>query len=522
MDIVDAQIFNLGTLFGQVSRTYSERAALKFGDADEVSFGELNRVSGMIADWLLANNVAQGDVVAILHNKTFIPYAIMIACLRIGAVYTNLDTTSPVVRLKKMVETAAPKVVFYGENHRERISELFQAIPFGTVKINYSSEFFLENSALSAVTHKNAHEPIPGSNPAYLMFTSGSTGQPKGVVISHSNVLNFIKWGLREIGFSCKDIFSNLNPMHFDNSVFDFYMSIFTGATLAPVSEDLTRNPRLLVKHLEAIKCTVWFSVPSMLVYALRLRALEKDDLPAMKKIIFGGEGFPKNHLRTLFSMVGHRIELINVYGPTECTCICSRYCVTEDDMASDDLLPLGPLATNFWGFAADDELCRVPDGEVGELLIGGPNVGLGYFRNPEKTAEVFVQNPFHCNYRDIVYRSGDLVRWDAELRLFHFIGRKDNQIKRMGYRIELEEIETALNSIAEIEEATCICVGTRDNAKIIACVVGDISEKKLGERLLEIIPTYMIPNEFKFYKVLPKNQNGKIDRVGLKQEFFS
>jgi D-alanine--poly(phosphoribitol) ligase subunit 1 len=354
------------------------------------------------------------------------------------------------------------------------------------------------------------------------MFTSGSTGFPKGVIITHSNVLNFIEWSKLTYNITPSDLFTNINPMHFDNSVFDFYSSIFTGACMIPVSEDLTKNPRKLFQVLNKVNPTIWFSVPSMLVYALKLRAVNEPDLPSLRIVSFGGEGFPKNQLRNLWNIWGKRVKFINVYGPTECTCICSSYEVTQKDIEKDELLPLGPMAPNFGHIISDDGLKQVSGNEAGELWISGPNVGLGYYNNPEKTNEVFIQNPFINTHRDIIYKSGDLVRYDKVENLLYFCGRKDNQIKRMGYRIELEEIENALGSLVYIEENAVIYIDSADNiGKIIACVRSiNTEEFRIISDLEKLIPSYMLPSEFKFYDHLPKNQNGKIDRLQLKMDF--
>ncbi|MCB0402901.1 MAG: AMP-binding protein, partial [Flavobacteriales bacterium] len=354
----------------------------------------------------------------------------------------------------------------------------------------------------------------------YIMFTSGSTGFPKGVVISHQNILNFIEWSKTTYETTVDDVFTNINPMHFDNSVFDFYSSVFTGAALVPVGEQLTRNPRKLLDALNTVEPTVWFSVPSMLVYVLNMRALKKEDLPSLRVVTYGGEGFPKNQLRKLWAYWSDRVRFVNVYGPTECTCICSSYDVSEYDMQSDDLLPLGHMAPNFYGLVVGKDGREVPYGEIGELCIGGPNVGIGYYNNPEKTHEVFIDNPVISSHREMVYQSGDLVRQDQDTGMFLFCGRKDNQIKRMGYRIELEEIENAFNAISFIKESAVVYLDTEKYpSKIIACLSsGEENDNKITEVLKKYLPSYMLPDLYFYMEHLPKNQNGKIDRLKLKE----
>jgi D-alanine--poly(phosphoribitol) ligase subunit 1 len=506
---------NLGTAFAEIAAQYGANVAI-LQDEHPVTYDELDDLSGRIASWLVSSALVPGDVVAIFHDKSSVAYAIMLACLKCGVAYANIDTTSPTRRIAKMLETAAPKILFYGNGHISQVYGLNELQAGNWEAVDYSTAGFMANVAKQE-KYQCLRQPC-GNIPAYIMFTSGSTGFPKGAVISHQNVLNFIAWGITCIGIDECDVLSNINPMHFDNSVFDFYLSLFSGAALVPIDAEETRNPRLMIKQLEKAGCTVWFSVPSMLVYVLRMRALGEGDLSGLQKVVFGGEGFPKNQLKKLYQLLGQRVELINVYGPTECTCICSMHRVVQSDLADSGLLPLGPMADNFKGIVVDSHLQRVPDGEIGELLIGGPNVGLGYYRDAERTEAAFIQNPTHNAYRDIMYRSGDLVRWDSTNSLYWFVGRKDHQIKRMGYRIELEEIEAAINALDGVDEAACIGLENEIGTQIVACVCSRLPESNLVDQLRRMIPGYMMPNTFKFYEHLPKNQNGKIDRLALKE----
>lgn len=504
-----AYIYNLGQAFSRVAQKHPGKTAINYVDKPGITYSDLDILSSQIASWLKQQQFGPRDVACILHDKSIMAYALMLGCLKAGVTYSNTDTTSPAERISRILSTACPQIIFFADNHKDKIPQ------------NYKTQCYTDPAFVSEIrscTVFQDFQQIPATTPAYLMFTSGSTGYPKGAVMSHQNVLNFVAWSKTEIKPEPDEVFTNINPMHFDNSVFDFYVSLFNGATLTPISEALTKNPRHMVKYIEQAGCTIWFSVPSMLVYTLRMRALEKGDMPDLRKIIFGGEGFPGQHLRTLYHLMGAQAELINVYGPTECTCICSKYIVQEPDIDSDRLLPLGPMAPNFDYLLVDEDLRSVEQGTTGELLIGGPCVGLGYYNNPEKTASAFIQNPNHTFYQDMFYRSGDLVWYDQDYNTLHFAGRKDYQVKRMGYRIELEEIESALHAVPGVEEAACVFTGK----DIFACICASIDEQAIAARLQELLPSYMMPRQFKKYQTLPRNQNGKIDRVALKQELCS
>ncbi|MCB9188194.1 MAG: amino acid adenylation domain-containing protein [Flavobacteriales bacterium] len=510
--------YNLGLYFNRIAEENAKKVAVRAVEGEETLYREIGELSNKIALYLLKQGVRRNDVVAIFNDKTALSYAMMIGCLKIGVAYSNLDPKSPIERFERMIATCDPSVFFYSSNEHT-IPEEFDSKAITVV--DYSSSVFSKSlDEFSGALLPDYTNEVTGNTPAYIMFTSGSTGFPKGVVISHQNVLNFIGWSQKTYEITSKDVFTNLNPMHFDNSVFDFYSSLFTGAAIVPVSEKLTINPRRLIDALNVVNPTVWFSVPSMLVYVLNMRAIKESDLMSLRVVTYGGEGFPKNQLRKLWKFWGERVRFVNVYGPTECTCICSSYDVSEKDMDSDELLPLGHMAPNFYGIVLDEVGKEVSLGEIGELAIGGPNVGIGYYKNPEKTAEVFVSDPSVLSHTQMVYKSGDLVKQDPETKMYMFCGRKDNQIKRMGYRIELEEIENAFNAIGFVKEAAVIYLDNdKFSSKIIACLSSQEKEQdKVSEVLKKYLPSYMLPDLYFYFEHLPKNQNGKIDRLKLKE----
>ena len=510
--------FNLGLLFNYISKKFAKRIAV-VTENESFDYNYLNKLSNKIAHYILSLNIKQYDTVAILNNKSVEAYSIMIACLKIGVTYTNLDPNSPRERFIKMKDTSNAKILFHC-NSTLPIIRIFQNkenIVVDYRKLNGQNELEDYSDYLPIET-----EYIHSNTCAYIMFTSGSTGFPKGVAISHQNVLNFIKWSKTTYKSDETDVFTNINPMHFDNSVFDFYSSLFIGASIIPVSNSLTKNPRRLLDYLNSKNPTIWFSVPSMLVYVLNMRALKEKDLMTLRIVTFGGEGFPKNQLKKLWSFWGNRVKFINVYGPTECTCICSSYVVKPKDIENDELLPLGFIAPNFYGKVLNENLEEVRDGDIGELYIGGPNVGIGYYNNQTKTNEMFISNPVNNSLREVIYKSGDLVKKNVNDGMFYFCGRKDNQIKRMGYRIELEEIENALNTIDFIEECAVIHINNkRFKNKIFAYLrTGNKNGNQIRTELLNYLPAYMMPDDYFFVDHLPKNQNGKINRLRLKENF--
>lgn len=341
--------------------------------------------------------------------------------------------------------------------------------------------------------------------------------------MTHHNVMNFIDWSRAEFGISENDVLTNVNPLYFDNSIFDLYASLFNGAVLVPFEKSIIMDIGRFVASLESCGCTIWFSVPSMLIYLQVLRVFTPSRFLNFRKMIFGGEGYPKAKLKNLFDLYSHRLDLVNVYGPTECTCICSAHTIIAEDFDNIKGYPqLGYLIPNFSYLILDEGLKPVADGQPGELCLRGPNVGLGYYNDAARTAEAFIQNPLNCAYHEVIYRTGDLVRSGVDGRLF-IHGRADNQVKHMGYRIELEEIETALSQLEYVNQA--VVVHKRNhNSRLIAIVEAQGCGDADGVRddLRKHLPDYMIPNQVHLVLAIPKNKNGKVDRALLKQEFAS
>jgi D-alanine--poly(phosphoribitol) ligase subunit 1 len=514
--------YNLGISFEEIVEKYSDNVALKFNATDSVSYEILNNKSNQLARYLLGKGVRQNDVVCISGDKKVSTFASMIACLKIGAVYTILDPDSPVERLRKIIMTCLPKILVIEQEVEQKIRVIKKELT-ATI-INNETDEFEKNIKLFEHTNLKESRNVTGTNPAYIMFTSGSTGFPKGAVMTHNNVLNLIDWSIETFNFSSDDILTNVNPLYFDNSVFDFYTSLFSGACLVPFSKDTVTNPQLLVSLIDELRCTSWFSVPSLLMYLQTMKVLDKSNMKFIKRFIFGGEGYPKSKLKKLYDMYSDRVEFYNVYGPTECTCMCSSYKITAEDCVDlQGFPPLGKIADNFSYLILDGDNEKVQNGEVGELCLLGPNVGKGYCNDPERTQVSFVQNPYNEHYAEKMYKTGDLVKYNSEDGKIYIMGRSDNQIKHMGYRIELEEIETALSCLTYVSQAAVLPGNSRGLSQIVAVISSEdgFGEKTIREDLKQIIPDYMIPTIVYFEKELPKNSNGKVDRIKLAEKYL-
>lgn len=506
--------FNLASYFYNIADIHKARPALRYKEK-EINYEDLNKLSNQIAKFLISKNIKSYDVVGILNTKQITGYATMLACLKIGATYTNLDIDSPIIRLEKIINTCQLKLLITDNDLPINID-----IKNKVLLKNNIFNIKLDKSILKSFSDKNLEisKKIVGSTPAYIMFTSGSTGIPKGVTISHANVLSFLGWSIKRYKVSPKDRFAQVSPLYFDNSVFDFYTALFSGASLVPIKKETTTNLPELLDIVDSLKCTIWFSVPSFLVYLQTMRVLSNNSFQTIRIFTFGGEGFPKGELKKLYDLYGKQAEIINVYGPTEGTCICSSYDISERDFEDmNTLAPLGPINPNFEYLIVDKDMQSVKNGEKGELCLVGPNVALGYYNDITRTRENFIQNPLINSHRNIIYKCGDIV-YEKD-KLLWFAGRVDNQIKHMGYRIELEEIESALNSLDDVIQSAVVYDRVNANfGKIVAFVSSNkiIAEPDLISALENLLPKYMIPNIIHLRESLPKNANGKIDKKVL------
>lgn len=504
-------IYDLGQAFREVASSCADKRAIVWSSSRSVTFRELDEMSDSVAGYLMHAGVGRGSVVAIQNSKTDVGFAAMLACLKLGAAYTNFDYSNPPDRVAKMFAAARPSLVF-ADATDARIAALCEelAIPY-IVADDETRRAIARQGSIP----EGARARVTSADPAYIMFTSGSTGVPKGVIISHGSILNFIKWGKAAYGVREDDIFTNVNPIYFDNSVFDFYVSLFNGCTMLAVPRELVERPAEMLRAIDEVGCTIWFSVPSMLIWLMNMKQLTKDVLRSIRIFAFGGEGYPKDALRKLRGVYGERADLYNVYGPTEGTCICSAYKILPEDFDAEGLAPLGEIAPNFgWLILGEDGR----EADFGELCLTGGQLALGYCGDADRTAAAFAPNPLNARYPERMYRTGDLV--EAVCGKLYFRGRVDNQIKHMGYRIELEEIEAAISRVAGVRECAVVHTASKNGlSKLTGCIATDAEPDAaaLAEELKKYLPQYMIPNAFVFFDVLPKNANGKIDRAALR-----
>jgi D-alanine--poly(phosphoribitol) ligase subunit 1 len=479
-------------------------------DGQHYDFQTLNKLANRFARWLAIRGVTRGQVVCLELPKIIEAYALAMACIKIGAPYAFLDPAAPVERARLTLDRCKPAVIV---SARGGIGDRV-VIADQTQRQNLRGEIVAFDDGNLPET-----DQITGADPAYVMFTSGSTGEPKGVVIPHQGVLNLVDWASSDLGIGPRDRLTNVNPLYFDNAVFDIYAGLLNGAGIVALDALKGRPPAELVADITSNQCTFFFVVPTLFMYLDSMRLLTPEKLPSVDRFMFGGEGFPLARLRRFYQAFAGKAQLINCYGPTETSCICSSFEITASVFdTADGLAPLGRLNPDFSYRILDDALKPVTAGGVGELWLGGPGVGLGYLNNPEETKRRFCQDPLIDGYRAVLYRTGDLVQVEQDTGILRFRGRADNQVKLRGYRVELEEIDHAMASIPGVARALAVVLHDANGSdRLVAAYSGSrLADADLLARCNARLPAYMVPSRFTWLENMPVNANGKADRRAI------
>lgn len=472
-----------------------------------LTFKELYEQSRKIASHLISKKIYNQPIIIYLH-KSGACIASFLGAAYSGNFYTPIDEEMPRERVERIVNTLQPKCVITCDDLLKDAEEMFgcEIVKYDDI-INRTK---VDDEAIA----KTAYGMID-TDPLYVLFTSGSTGNPKGVTICHKAVIDYTEWTTKTFDIDSTHTFGNQAPFYFDNSILDIYQMLKTGATMYIIPKDLFGFPIKLLEYIAENRINTIFWVPSALVLVANLRALGKRDVSCLKKILFCGEVMPNKQLNAWRKVLPDALYA-NLYGPTEITDVCTYYIVNRE-FNDDDPLPIGIPCENTGVVVLNDENKEVSGDEMGELCIRGTCLSLGYFNAKEITDKVFVQNPVNTRYHDMIYRTGDLVKYNEYGELI-YCGRKDFQIKHMGHRIELGEIETATVAMNGVNSAACIYDDNKK--KIVMFYEGTLSDKEIQEDLKTKIPGYMVPEVLIKKEKMPLTGNGKIDRVTLKKEY--
>lgn len=423
-----------------------------------------------------------------------------------GNFYTVLDTKMPMERIKRIIDVLEPECIITDRDHQQIANSFCDK----NAILVYEE---MMGQTIDDTKLQSTKEKIIATDVLYVLFTSGSTGNPKGVIISHQATIAYIEWGKETFRLNSDIVFGNQTPFYFVMSGFDIYQTLSNGATMHIIPKSLFSFPVMLLDYLKDKNVNVLYWVPSALCAIANFRALSEVHLADLKVVMFGGEVMPTKQLN-MWRKEYPDVSFINQYGPTELTDICSYYLV-DRDFSDAESLPIGKKTTHMDVLILNDKDELAQEGEIGELCGRGPSLSYGYYNEPEKTKEVFVQNPLNHSYPELIYRTGDLVRYNERGELI-YLSRKDFQIKHLGHRIELGEIETAVSSLDGVDQNCCLY--DEEKSKIVLFYVGTTSEKEIGKQLEKLLPEYMLPNKKIKMQCMPENLNGKIDRAKLKE----
>ena len=519
----------------------SERAAARpearavLAQEGSLTYGELEASSNRLARMLRDLGCRRGDRVALLMPKTPAAIAGLLGVLKADAVYVPLDPAGPPARLARMLEVCGCHSILA----TARTATLLRAT-LGSAALERAPLLgWLDGGAppetdLAAAFTAADLPGLPATPPecrnrdsdlAHILFTSGSTGQPKGVMITHYNVLRFLEWATDYFGIRASDRASQHPPLHFDLSTFDIFGTLRAGAELHLIPPALNLLPHKLAQFIRRSRLTQWFSVPAVLNLMAKFDAVGQGDFPDLRRVLWCGEVLPTATLIHWMRRLPH-VRFTNLYGPTETTIASSYYTVPRCPAHAHEPLPIGSACAGEELLILDEALRPVTGGETGDLYIRGAGLSPGYWRDPVKTDSAFLPYQTQSGSVERIYRTGDLARRGAD-GLFYFGGRRDHQIKSRGYRIELGEIETALGALPELRESAVVAVQSAGfEGWLICCAYVTVRGRSLDpqylrQRIARVLPTYMLPAHWMRCDRLPRNANGKVDRPVLRRRFL-
>jgi amino acid adenylation domain-containing protein len=504
---------------------WPDNIAVEEPDGNSMTYQELGDLSDRMRDRLVGLGVRPGDRVGIWARKSIDSLVAIFGVLKTGAAYVPLDPSAPPSRNCYVLRDCAVTVVVI-ESHFERalLAEQLQGGAYPRTLVISRSGGGVHIRATLKDEDGDANAPSVNSavvqpdDLAYILYTSGSTGAPKGVQMSHRNAVSFVDWCSESFTPTSRDRFSSHAPFHFDLSILDIYCSVKHGATLILIGEDRGKRPTELADLIANMQISVWYSAPSVLSLIAQYGNLENANYSSLRLVLFAGEVFPIVHLKSLVRQWPHP-RYFNLYGPTE-TNVCTYYEVpTETVKDRIEPIPIGKVCSHLEGVVVDPAGRESIKGAEGELCIRGAAVTRGYWNLPEQSRKSFVEVGAGSAY----YRTGDVVREDPDGNL-RYLGRKDRMIKKRGFRVELGEIEVCLYRHPSVREAAVVALpddvlGTKVHAHI-ACNEGTrLSLIELKTFCSENIPGYMIPDNFSFHVSLPKTSTDKVDYQSLKAQ---
>lgn len=489
----------------EIVKKCPDKVAYSNGE-EELTFAEVYGQCRSVGTYCYNRGIYNRPVVVFMQKapKEIVAFYGVIAG---GNYYVPIDEEMPQSRIELILENVKTPLIICDES----TVETARGFELGDGEIVLYDDMIqtqVNDEAIDAIYRKAID-----TDPIYIVFTSGSTGIPKGVVACHRSVIDYVGQLSEVLEFDENTVFGNQTPLYFDACLKEIYPTLKFGATTYLIPKSYFSFPIKLVEFLNQYKINTICWVVSALTMVSAVNTFKTIKPEYLRTIAFGSEVFPIKQFKRWKEAVPNA-TFTNLYGPTETTGMCCYYRV-EREFADDEVIPIGRSFDNRQILLLDADGKLVKQGEEGEICIRGTALTLGYYNDPERTAAAFVQNPLNSLYPELIYKTGDLARYNEAGELV-FASRKDYQIKHMGHRIELGEIEVNVNRLAGIHIAACVY--DTNKKKIVLYFVGELTEGELASALKTKLPRYMIPNKIVKLDEMPFTANGKIDRVTLKK----
>jgi len=497
-------MINILEYLEQTAARLPDKTAL-ISEQSSLTFSQLHHRARAVGSWLRGTGIYKKPVVVFMHKGPD-TVAAFFGAVYAGCCYVPLDEEMPGHRIELIMKTLQPAMVICDEITQPLLAQYGWQGAYCSYDQIVSTA--VDEAGLAWVRSRQID-----TDPVYIIFTSGSTGVPKGVTVCHRSLISYIEELSRVMNFGEDTIFGNQTPLHFDASLKDLYPTMKYGASLVFIPKQLFMFPVKLIEFLNRYQINTLCWVVSALTMISAFRTFDKIKPEYLHTVGFGSEVFPIKQFNRWKEALPN-VRYVNLYGPTEITGVCCYYEV-DRTFGTDEVMPIGWSFRNTDVFLLDENDREPAPGEQGEICVRGTQVTLGYYCNPEMTGRAFTQNPLNPSYPEVIYRTGDLGRFNERGELV-YLCRKDYQIKHMGHRIELGEIEAIVN-IHESVKSAC-CVFDREKNKIVLFYAGDIGATELSTYIKEKLPRYMVPHILRQLDRMPLNPNGKTDRTLLQK----